>query len=98
MGALKRDEVFEVINGERDYQDSLTSSRTDGTPKSVGEYITMMSHYVTKMQEAWTVNPGNTPSLDIMRKCAAIAVHCMEDHGAPTRFTKASLYMKPEQQ
>lgn len=93
---MKRDEVFDLVSAERDYQNSLSSARTDGSTKSVGDYITMLSYYVNKMQEAWTVNAGNTPALDIMRKCAAIAVHCMEDHGAPSRFTKASLYVKPD--
>lgn len=83
---MTREEVFELITSERDYQDSLSSARTDGSTKTVGDYITMLSHYVNKMQEAWTMNPGNTAALDVMRKVGAIAVHCMEDHGAPARF------------
>lgn len=85
---MTREEVFELINGERNYQDKLSPSRTDGSKKTVGDYTTMMSHYVNKLQEAWTMNAGNTAALDVMRKIAAIAVHAMEDHGAPARETE----------
>lgn len=82
---MTREEVYHLINGERDYQDHLSSERTDGTQHSVGDYVTMLTYYVSKLQEAWTMNPGTTQALDVMRKCAGIAVHCMEDHGAPAR-------------
>lgn len=83
-----RQEVYAAIDSERDYQDSLPPTRTEGHNHSVGAYITMLRHYVTKMDEAWTMNPGDDQALDVMRKVAGIAVHCMEDHGAPHRVTK----------
>lgn len=80
-----RKAVYQLIDGERSYQDSLPPSRTDGVERTVGDYITMMGHYYNEMVKAWTVNPGNDQALDVMRKIAGIAVHCMEDHGAPPR-------------
>jgi hypothetical protein len=82
---MTREEVYQLVDGERDYQDRLSSERTDGTQHSVGDYVTMLTHYVNKLQEAWTMKSGNAAALDVMRKCAGIAVHCMEDHGAPAR-------------
>lgn len=80
-----RKEVYAVIDGERSYQDALGPDRTDGTETTVGEYITMLQHYQIKLVEAWTLNPGDASALDVMRKIAGIAVHCMEDHGAISR-------------
>jgi hypothetical protein len=82
---MEREQVYQLIDGERDYQDGLPSNRTDGSNKSVGDYITMLQYYQAKLVEAWTTNAGNDVALDIMRKIAGIAVHCMEDHGAPAR-------------
>jgi hypothetical protein len=80
-----RKEVYDAIDSERDYQDALGSDRTDGAFHTVGDYVTMLSHYVTELQAAWTKNAGTDAALNVMRKCAGIAVHCMEDHGAPKR-------------
>ena len=52
---------------------------------AVGDYITMLSHYQQKLIQAWTLSPGNDQALDVMRKIAGIAVHCMEDHGSVKR-------------
>jgi hypothetical protein len=84
---LNRKSIYHLIDGERDYQDSLLSNRTDGSEKSVGDYITMLQHYQQRLVEAWTINAGNTAALDIMRKIAGISVRCMEEHGAPPRGT-----------
>ncbi len=86
---MTRQEVYELIDGEREYQDAqITNGRFEGGSNQkheVGAYITMLTHYVNKLQEAWTMNHGDQAALDVMRKCAGIAVHCMEDHGAPAR-------------
>jgi len=86
---MKRNDVYKLIDGERDYQDELPASRTlkydNGSCHTVGDYVTMLSHYTNKAVEEWTLNPGDDAALNIMRKIAGIAVHCMEDHGAPER-------------
>ena len=83
--STRREEAYHAVDTERDYQDRLPISRTDGDYKTVGDYVTMLGHYHTKMVAAWTECPGNDAALEVMRKCAGIAVHCMEDHGAPVR-------------
>jgi hypothetical protein len=82
---MRRTSVYKLLDGEREYQNNLPPSRTDYVERTVGDYITMMGHYYNKMVEAWTVNPGDEQALDVMRKIGGIAVHCMEDHGAPPR-------------
>ena len=87
-----RNEVYAAIDSERWYQDHLKKGRaanpTDGTRSiehSVGDFITMLSFYLREAQAAWTVNPGDGPATHSIRKIAAIAVNCMEQHGAPRR-------------
>lgn len=80
-----RKEVYEAIDSERDYQNNLPPSRTSGEVHTIGDYVTMMQHYQNELVREWTINPGDAQALQIMRKIAGIAVHCMEDHGAPKR-------------
>lgn len=82
---MKREDVYKLIDSERAYQHTLPPNRTIGFSKTVGEYITMLHHYMNKLDEAWTCNAGDEKALEVMRKIAGIAVHCMEDHGAPPR-------------
>ncbi len=86
-----RQEVYEAIDTERDYQDRVIAkdpSRHDAAVDanhSVGAYLTMLDTYLRRAQDAWTDNAGHDKALEVVRKIAGIAVHCMEDHGAPKR-------------
>ena len=86
---MTRQEVYKLIDGERDYQDSFISNtdnnRSEGIPHQVAGYVVMINHYVQKLNQAWTENAGCEKALDVVRKIAGIAVHCMEDYGAPER-------------
>ena len=84
---MDRKEVYSRIDTERDYQDLIWSGHTH----EVGAYITMLRHYVTKAEQAWTENQGDTPALDVIRKITAIGVHCMEEHGVPERIIDANI-------
>ncbi len=83
-----RDQVYEAIDSERDYQDALGADRTDGFDHTVGEYLVMLDTYLRKAKDAWTMNAGNKAALEEIRKIAGISVRCMEDHGAPFRKTQ----------
>ncbi len=91
MPKTPRYQVYEAIDGERAYQDNIIAkdpARHDATvdaDHSVGAYLTMLDAYVRKAQDAWTDHGGHDKALDVIRKIAGIAVHCMEDHGAPHR-------------
>ena len=80
-----RKEVYEAIDTERTYQEVLPPTRTNGFDHTVGDYITMMQQYQTTLVAEWTLHSGDANALEVMRKIAGIAVHCMEDHGAPQR-------------
>lgn len=81
---LKMSKVQAIVNTERQYQDELRIGRTDGGHKSSG-YIVMLRHYVTQATERWTTHPGDEYALDVLRKVAGIAVHCLEDCGVTFR-------------
>jgi hypothetical protein len=84
---LTRAQVYALIDGERDYQDSLGPDRREPVevPHSTGEYLVMLDTYLRKAKDAWTNTAGDRAALDQIRKIAGIAVHCMEDNGAPPR-------------
>lgn len=82
-----RADVYLVIDGEREYQQAHTLDDPMRPAFTTGDYITMMRAYVDKLAAAWAFNPGVAPDdvLHNMRKIAAIAVQCMEVHGAIPR-------------
>jgi hypothetical protein len=93
MEKLDRIEVYRLIDGERDYQDNLASHKGwvegDRTPaKSAADFITLLDVYVNRAKVAYADNSGDEPALDVIRKIAGIAVHCMEINGAPKRNFK----------
>ena len=80
---IPRAEVYDAIDGERDYQNKQWSGPDH--QHEVGAYITLLAAYVQKAQTAWTDKSGDYDALHVIRKIAGIAVHCMEEHGAPKR-------------
>lgn len=82
---MKRESVYYLINGERDYQDNLGEDRTNGHQRSVGDELVLMEVYLRRAFDAWTNNPGDIRALDEIRKIAGIAVRCMENHDTPMR-------------
>lgn len=83
-----RAEVYAVIDGERDYQDSLAStSETDGY-HTVTEFALYIGDYHRELQSVLsrTWGPDATrKGLDIMRKITALGVACMEQNGVQPR-------------
>ena len=84
-GNMDRTEVYRLIDGERAYQNAMEDKNGWQKKKAVGEWIVLIHHYTTEMDKAWAKNTGDTQALDVMRKIAGIAVHCMEQNGAPPR-------------
>lgn len=78
---MERSRVYEIIDSERDYQDKKWS----GQKHEPGAYILLLEEYVKRAREIWANSDGDLPALDCVRKVAGIAVHCMEEHGAPSR-------------
>ena len=83
---MKREVVYHLIDGERNYQDGMGPERTDGIEKSVGDYLTLLRVLCARADEAYYKFAGNHDALEQVRKIAAVAVRCMEEHGAPERI------------
>jgi len=81
-----RQDAYTVIDGERTYQDTQVDPSKYGLNDSAtfAYYLTVLDTYLRKAQDSYTFD-GVEQSLHQIRKLAAIAVHCMEDHGAPPR-------------
>lgn len=86
-----RQEVYRVIDGERDYQemrkkrDGTHPTDRDHTPE---EYLVYMKVYLDKAFEISTITWGaDAPekTLDFIRKVTALGVAAMEGNGAPER-------------
>ena len=85
-----RADVYHAIDGERDYQDNLwagdTGSNGFSNPLLIGEFLVLLDNYLRQAQDVWCQEPKpEVGSLAFVRKVAAIAVNCMEQHGAPRR-------------
>lgn len=88
MTQASRAEVFSAIDGERAYQDAGQGNarRHEGRPEmNPGECILCIEHLVHEARKAWYKPDGGTACLPHIRKLAAVAVQCMENHGAPER-------------
>ena len=82
---MNRDDVYDAIDSERDFQDNFIAQKGLNQFKSVGEFLTLTRVYSNKADNAWTYNGGDDGALEEIRKIAAICVACMENHGAKRR-------------
>jgi hypothetical protein len=85
-----RTEVYQAVNSERDFQESFVlPERQYYQTHTLGEFILMLNQYAAQCQQKWTHHAdkvdGYPESLHEVRKLAAIAIRCMEQHGAPFR-------------
>ena len=86
---LSRKEVYDLIDGERMYQDREWpegNGSGGSNPLTVGEFVLLMQSYLRQADEVW-IREGkpNVKTSEFVRKVAGIAVNCMEQHGAPAR-------------
>lgn len=85
---MLRQIVYQVVDGERDYQDVMTasSSRPDMVEIGLGETLLAMEHCLAEARRAWY--SGHAPHRDAMgyvRKVAGLAVKAGEQFGMPER-------------
>src|SRR4051812_11953230 len=85
-----RTDVYAAVDSERDYQDQFVlPERQYYQTHTLGEFIVMLNSYARKAEDSWTHHKdkldGFPESLHEVRKIAALAVRCMEQHGAPKR-------------
>ena len=82
---MLKEDVYKLIDNERNHQNSLPPDRTDGHTHTVGEELVLLQVYLRRALDAWVDNPGDNAALNEIRKIAAISVRCIENHGAPSR-------------
>lgn len=83
-------EVYDAIDSERDYQDSLWNPETTPTEgvHHVASWLTYMRSYLDEAvnQVSRGADPAaSVAALNTIRKITAMGVACMEQHGAPQR-------------
>jgi D-aminopeptidase len=93
---MERKEVYRLIDGERDYQDSrwdnhaetrAGKSDTLDENKSVAEWLNYLEFHLNEAKHAvYALEPKKATAS--IRKIAALAVRAMEIHGAPERKLK----------
>ena len=71
---MERKQVYELIDGERAYQQSKWSPDFDDSKWSIGDWLVFIERYVQEGKN----NLGYEKSKDANRKIAALAVACME--------------------
>jgi hypothetical protein len=84
------EKVTEAILGEVEYAKSFVlPEHSYYRTHTLGEFILMLNQYSSQAMQKWThhsdVVDGHPESLHEVRKIAALAFRCMEQHGAPTR-------------
>lgn len=85
-----REFAYEVLDGERDYQDAMAGNsarETIDTNRELPSLIVLMAAYQAKLAGAWALpSPDNRQeSLHVIRKITALGVLAMERHGSLPR-------------
>jgi hypothetical protein len=86
---VTRQEVYAVIDGERDYQDSLAPTSENGEGRhTYAEFLLYMDDYVQQAKRVASTTWGpdaKIKTLDMIRKVTALGVACMEQNGVVPR-------------
>jgi hypothetical protein len=87
---MKTQDIYDVLNGEREYQKRRWGERQpDGSFREsnheVGEYLVYMQDYLTAGFHALTHKDGSLDALDALRKVVTLGIGCFEEHGIRRR-------------
>lgn len=90
--------AFDAIVAERHYQDRKWGTIQEH-PLEVSAWLIVMRKLLNDAEAAWCWQRGDVGALDEIRKVAAVAVACMEQHGVVLRQGETGgpvLYGSPE--
>lgn len=81
-----RDEAFDVVDGELDYQEERWNSSTTPTEgqHTVAEFCLYMEHYLQEARKFLSTQgepKASEDGLDFIRKVTAMGVNCMMQNG-----------------
>ena len=87
---MKREDVYKLIDGERDYMDILTKGATTpgGRPYIVEEWLYYIDYYLRQAKNIPPITPrpiATTQAMAIIRKLAGMCVCAMEKIDTPAR-------------
>lgn len=74
--SLTREDIFDILNAERNYQDSLWPPH-DGH-KNSEHALVLASSYLRKAQDQWAVSDSEVSTWQQLAKLAAILVRALE--------------------
>lgn len=86
-----REVVYDVLDGERVYQDYRWNSSTTAShgKHSVAEFVLFMEDYLAQARSELSRNAepkASQMALHTLRKIVAMGVSCFEQHGVPERW------------
>lgn len=85
---MNRQEVYRLIDTEREYQDTRWNRSNITHKHSPEEWFTYMIDYINEAQHILSredFKTCNIKAMDIMRKVGAMAVAAMEENETPSR-------------
>jgi hypothetical protein len=87
---MDRHEVISIINDERDYQNAMWGdTKSSGEPgrgeRTIDEFALYITGLSNELLDLASHFGGKEEKLHIIRKIAALCVHCGEQHGLPDR-------------
>jgi hypothetical protein len=88
---MKRENVYKVIDSEREYQEkkwgkTLSGDRVGNGERSVDEFSLYILGYTNDLVECASHLSDDAQKLEIIRKIAGLCVNCMEQHETKPRL------------
>lgn len=90
---MQRNEVYKIIDEERDYQDNKWGKIEDN-PKETGSWLTIMRYCLSQAEAKYSTNNTDHYGLDEIRKLVATGIACLEQHGAISRTEAKNCFIK----
>lgn len=76
-----RQQVYEAVSRERDYQDRKWGERGH----TVGNFLLILEGELEEAKQAWRKGVGDTTALQELLQVVAVGVACLEAHGVVER-------------
>lgn len=89
----KRQDVFDAIDRERDYQDAKWGGLSE-RPRTVAEWLLIMQGELDEAITGWQKSSGDEKALEEILQVISVGVACLTQHGVVERpFLRTSLYI-----
>lgn len=84
MKPLKRTQVYEILDEEREYQDKKWGGKEHDEAHSVSDWLIFIRKHLNQAENA-IYNSDAKSAMDAVRKITGIGVAAMEAKGSPRR-------------